>query len=255
MPGPTFEYIPCVIDGAGVVSVTMIEGLSTKHADTKTDRGRLYGTVGEDLSVKLYSRVTKSPETLVMTGTASGAGSYVEMAAANTSGLTGRAFLKTAGVATFVAFPTFAVDIDVFIMQEPCSKMPGYDGTYGLGYFHAAAMRQIIADALPAALPNLFGGDGVAEVVPNAAAPAQLPDMRLIANVDALRVAQASLTKALSSQQAEHTEGFAELSKLAMARFYRYIKRVRCTNVAEKELAAEEALDISGVSMGWFTRG
>lgn len=255
---PVFEYIPIFGDTSKAeLAVVSISGISTKHDDTHTDRGRLYGSItgGGSYTLNIYSSVTRDSGSLVLSGTVGAVGQYFNLTAQNTSGMTARALIKsyTADDAGLIFIPTFAVDIDVMISASACATMPGYDATYGLAYFHAMAMREILTTSLPGVLPNLFGGKGLASFVPTSSG-IELPDLTRLANIDQLRVAQSDLVKGLSARDQEHTAEFAAMMKAAFARFDATMKNIGMINKAEDIAEKGEEAEASGVSVAPWSR-
>lgn len=258
MAGPSYEYVPILGATGATLRVVSIDGISTKHGDTKTDRGRLYAKVTKPGSYQLdvYSRFTRQAGELVMTGTVATLATYFDLAAANTSGMTGQAIVDSysADDSGIVLLPTFAVDHDVLIGTTDIAAMPGYDATYGLGYFHAQAMRQILAADLPRATPHLFGGVGLAAFVPTAVA-ASMPLLSTIANADQLRVAQASLVKALSAEQAEHLVEWRDIAAAARSRYEGAINNLAEANLKDEDEGDETDANVSSLSKSTYVRG
>ena len=259
MAGPTFEYIAVVGDkDKAHVKVVSLSGVSTKHGDTKTDRGRLYGSVtksGLVHTLSLYSDVSKTSDKLVAQGTTSDLQAYFDLAVQNASGITGRAWLENyaADYTGLVVVVSFAVDGDVITQQAYAQALggPAYDATYGLGYLHAEAQRRLVCGSLPAAVPHLFGGLGVAAFVPQFGG-VELPDLRTIASVDLLREAQSELVKAKAAQEQEHLEEMAVIAKAAGERFDGIMKDLKAANAPAEEKAE---VFTPGVSTSTWTRG
>jgi hypothetical protein len=261
---PVFDYVPIIQDTAACeVQVTSLTGVSTKHGESDSDMGRLYGEVslsGSTATLKLYSlpfaaAIGGNADALVAQG--SGAiGSYFTLSQQNSSGVGGRALVKSCAVSPsqLILIPTFAIDQDVLINERECSQLPGYSEEYGLAFLHALAMKQLVASVLPARLPHLHPGHtGLAAFVPNDAS-AKLIDLRTLANPDQLRIAQAALVKAMACEQSEHLAEFAEMAKLCRARLAEVIEELAEANAKEAEEAEQTASDL-GITFGTFTRG
>lgn len=268
MAEPVFEYV-LILGGDRAkahLKVAFLAGISTAHDSADTDNGRLYASVtrpGGVYTLDVYSSRTRSGPSRVLTGTAPALREYFDLEAANDSGMSGRAWLEdyAADDNGVILVPTFATDRDVYAGAEAAAAMPGYDDGYGLAYFHAMAVRDILTSELPRQVPNLFGGDGLAEFVPQGPEGPELPDLRdLGANVDQLRVAQATLVKALSAEQAEHVEQFAAMAKAARGRFDAAMKQLGEANTkaaaareaeAKAAAAAEAAAKAEAEAAGW----
>jgi hypothetical protein len=167
--------------------------------------------------------------------------------------MAGQAILRshTADYRGLILVPTFATDVDVYTSPSASASLPGYDAEYGLAYLHAQAMREIMTTGLPGAVPALFGGDGLATFVPTDV-DAELPDLRQIASVDNLRVAQVNLVKALGAEQAEGVEGWMKVAENARKRYDAVMERLAALNTKDEEEAAEE-LESSGGDIGVTT--
>ena len=253
---PTFEYIP-TFSGLGNTTprILQINGLTTAHGNTASDRGRLYGSV--TLSAGTYTLTLFSDRMLtksVLTGTTTSLQTMFNLVAANGSNLTGVAQIDAyaADDASIVAIPTFAVDEDV-ILHVVAKKFPGYDASYGFAYFHAGAMRQILTCDLPAAVPNLYPSKtGMAGIVPNLLSPA-MPDLRQLANIDHLRMAQQALTKRLIALTVEHVEQYALMAKNEGERYEQVMAMIEKSNVLQQEAEIVEESERSTV-FGTFGR-
>jgi hypothetical protein len=254
---PVFEYVPTLCDAAkATVRVLSIVGLSTKHDAVTSDRGRLYGAISGGNTLNLYADALQGGSSLVLTGVAAAIGSIFPLTAANGSGMSGRAIIDaySGDDASIVVLPTFATDPDVRREVHTAQQLPAYHAAWGLAYFHADAMRTILTSALPAELPHLYGKTGLSAFVPQASA-ATLPDLRLLANADQLRLAQANLTEALSCKQSIHIPSFRDMYNEAMARFDAGMAALKAANVQEQVAAvAEQAEDLSGISVSSFSR-
>lgn len=255
---PTFEYIPVLGTIAGTtLRIASISGISTIHGDQFTDRGRLYGTLTftfPTYTVNLYSDVSRDDGSLVLSGTTTALQSYFEMSAQNGSQLSGRAWIDAylSDDLQIVALPTFAVDVDVLKVAGQCQLFGSYDARYGLGYFHADAMRKIMTSDLPAAVPHLFGMTGLAAFVPQTSVA--MPDLRTIANADQLREAQAALVKALAAEDSEQAPAMQEISRMARQRYAEAMANLKAANVQETVAAAQEKATDLGFSFGNFRR-
>lgn len=256
-----FEYVAVLGDNAKAhVRVVSLDGISTKHGNAKTDRGRLYGRVtfaGLVYTLQLYSDVGRGADKLVAQGTTSELGAYFDLAQQLASGITGRAVLASYAqdYAGLVLVPTFAVDRDVAVDQPSAKALggPGYDdAAYGLAEYHAAAMRTLVCSDLPAQVPHLFGKIGTAAFVPTMDG-VELPDLRTIAGVDHLRQAQGELVKAMAAEAQEHLEEFAAIGVAARGRYQRHLDNLKAANVVEAE--AVDVADSAGVSTSTFTIG
>lgn len=254
---PTFEYIPIIGDTTkATLRVVSIDGLTTRHNTSASDRGRLYASLtrsGGTYTLSVYKDARRTSK--VMEGTTNATGQYFDLVAENESGLSGRAWIGSyfANDMSIVLMPTFAVDIDVLLSDTATAGLPGWDPEYGLAMLHATAMRQILTDALPAAVPNLYrAAGGIAGFVPNSP-DIQLPNIRLIANPDQLRVAQGSLVKALAAEQAEHLAEFREVAEAARARFVQAMTSLSLANAPKED--EEESESDGGVSFGSWRRG
>lgn len=241
-----FEYVPVIQDTAAAkLKVVSIAGLSTKHGDANSTRGRLYGLVS-GLSLEVYADPWHTR--LVLAGTGSAYGEYFDLAEQSDSGLSARAIIESCSSTGLpILIPTFAIDSDVMAVEASCAQLPGYDATDGLAAYHAAAMREILTAGLPAVLPALFGGNGLAAFTPDAA-DAELPNIRLLANPDMLRVAQGHLVKALVAREAETADNWKEIAKLEYDRYALAMDRLAAASLDEKKAAAEEAPEVSGAA-------
>lgn len=255
MPAPVFEYVPVFGDpNKGTVRVASLAGVSTKHGAKHNDRGRLYGTLTKpaaDYTLSLYSDLARTQK--VAEGTVAALGTWFDLAAQNASGISGRAVVDAYGAddTTILVLPTFATDRDVLIDAASCSKMPGWEGAWGLSDLHAQAVREILTSAIPAKLPHLCGGSGLASFVPHLAG-STLPDLTKLANVDHLRLAQAALVKALSAEQREHLEEFAAIAAAARQRYEDLMDGLAAANKPEEDEAAGE--ESGGLGVGTWTR-
>lgn len=255
---PTFEYVSVFSNAsAGALSVTAVSGLSTRHDATTSDRGRLYGVM--NLSAGVYGLTLYSDRVrtaAVLAGTTSGLGTEFALAGANGSGLSGYARIDSyvADDNTVVAIPTFAVDADVLVNSSACARLPGFDPRFGMAYFHAQAVRQMLSADLPAYLPNLYASkSGISGYVPGFGV-VPMPDLTGLANVDHLRMAQSALVKYRSAVEAEHTAEYADMAKLEMERYIKLLEAMRTLSILETEAADEEAATES-VSFGMFRAG
>lgn len=240
---PVFEHVPIVIDrDKADVTLATIEGLSTKHGVSLSDRGRLYIHVdrdGDDYRVRVYSDAIRT--SLILAGSTASLDTYFDLDAQNASGMSGRAVVTSyTGEAFGVLIPTFAVDSDVVIQPAAAETLPGFDAVYGLAFVHAQQQRAILLGELPAAVPHLFESGSLAAFVPNAD-DVSLPDLTKIANVDLLRVAQANLVKAAAAEQHEHLEEFADIAAKARARFDEIMARLKAANPSPSEQADQVA--------------
>lgn len=250
-----FEYVPVIQDtSAAKLKVVSISGLSTKHGDAHHTRGRLYGQVTAGYKLDVYADPARASK--VLSGTGSAYGEYFDLTAENGSGLSGRAIIESfSSTATPILIPTFAIDADVIVAQSACAQLPGYDESDGLAAFHAAAMREILTAGLPAILPALFGGNGLAAFTPDAVG-IELPDLRLLANPDMLRVAQGHLAKALSAREAETAVEWQKIAEVEYQRYAQAMDRLAALNLDEKEAAADEApRQTGGAASGSWLRG
>ncbi|HLL88758.1 MAG TPA: hypothetical protein VK324_05605 [Tepidisphaeraceae bacterium] len=258
---PQFNYVPVLADSEKVrLSVVTLAGVSTKHGSTDTDRGRLYGTAaaqpGGAVRLSLFAKVSKPADALVLKGEGA-VGEYFDLVEQNGSGMEGQARIDAhaADDAGIVVVVTFASDRDVVLAAAEAAAMPGFDDAYGLAELHATAVQTIMTEALPAAVPHLFGGRGMSAFVPHAA-DAAFPDLRKLANADQLRVAQGNLVKALSFEQREHLEEFAAIAAAARVRFDEAMGRLQAGNKPADDAAATQLpTATAGVSFGSFTRG
>lgn len=252
---PVFDYVPIIQDKAkaelGVVSII---GLSTKHGAATHDRGRLYATVtfaSGTYTVSFYANAGRT--TLVARGTTAALNAYFDLTAQGGSGISGKAWISaySRDSSDIILVPTFAVDADVDPRPGAVAAAPGYDEDFGLAFLHAQAMKEILANDLPAQIPHLFGGTGISGFVPGQPG-LKLPELSKIANVDGLRVAQGSLVKAMSFETQEHLEESAAVAKQARDRYDTQMARVGEANTVEKETPPDTAPGISTFS--WARR-
>jgi hypothetical protein len=261
---PSFTYIPIVQDLAACdVQVAALAGISTLHGSTDTDEGRLYADVslsGSTATLSIYSVPflapgTGDPDALVAQGSGE-LGSYFLLSEQNTSGISGRAIVNavTASPSSLILIPTFATDPDVLLSADEVEALPGFDSGYGLAFLHALAMKQLIASDLPARLPHLFPTkSGLSAFVPGRP-DARLTSITSLANPDQLRLAQASLVKALAAEQSEHQQEFADMAKAARARYTAILGEIVDANPKEDEEAAQDASNIS-ITTSTYSRG
>lgn len=255
---PTFRYIPVLGNLAKCdLRVVQVDALSTKHDNTNSDGGALYASVvgGSGIAVNLYADPLRTR--LVLSGAAGDVGQYATLTAQSGSGLSGRAYVASYAQddSDIVVLASFATDVDVMFSQASCQGLagPAYDTTYGLAALHAQAMREILASALPAAVPHLFGKEGLAPYVPGQVGPA-IPDLRKMANVGQLRQAAGALAKAITAEQQEHLADMAAIAVAARARYVAIMQAVAAANVEEAEEAKQETSNIS-VGLGSWSRG
>lgn len=247
---PVFEYIPILSPSGSALTVAFIRGLSTRHGAGVTDHGRLYGTIS-GATLTLFADVAKSRA--VLSGSSSGSG-YFDLSEVNSSGMSGRASMGSSSETDLILVASFADDQDVMLAESSVSRMPGWDPVYGLAGVHAAAMRWIITTALPAKVPHLFGGRGAAGFVPNQAGAA-LPDLKLLANADHLRVAQADLVKALSARESEHVPEWADVMRAAFERFNATMDALAVINKKEEIAAETHVAQLPGMTVSSWRRG
>ena len=254
---PVFDVVPIIQNRGGIrIGIVTVAGVSTKHDSGDTDNGRLYADTvnagGGAWRVDLFSDYLRSPGSLVARGTAAAIGQYFALAEQNGSGVTGRMRLDGTGNATFPAIiiVSFAVDADVYKSAGDAAAMPGYDEDYGLASFHAAAMRQILTSDLPSVAPDLFRGSTLSAFVPLDTA-AELPDLQKVQSPESLRNAQADLVKALSTQESEHLDEWADVAAAARER---YALALRTFGAANAPKAADTKAAATGIRFGSFTR-
>lgn len=255
---PVFDVVPIIQNRNGIrIGIVTVAGVSTKHDSAHTDNGRMYADTvnagGGAWRLDLFSDFARSPGSLIARGTAPAVGQYFALDEQNGSGVTGRARLDGSGNATYpaVVIPTFAVDADVYKNPDHAAAMPGYDETYGLALFHAAAMRQILTSDLPSVSPDLYRGSTISAFVPMDVA-AELPDLQRVQSSESLRAAQADLVKALSTQESEHLQEWEDVAALARER---YAAALRTFAAANAPKAAEVKAAATGISFGTFIRG
>lgn len=253
---PIFDIVPIIQSRDGIrIGIVTVAGVSTSHSSTNTDAGRLYFDIVRIIDgyrLDLFSDYARSDGSLVVTGEVGDVGQFFALDAANGSGVTGRARLEGGGdPASGIAIVSFATDVDILKSQGDTARFPGYDPTYGLAAFHSAAMRQILTSDLPAALPQLYRNSNLSAFAPMAQG-SELPDLSRIQNAEALRAAQANLVKALSAQEAEHTQEFSDIAAAARARYVEALKTLTEANTAATEVATEVA---AAIQFGSFVRG
>lgn len=239
MPAATFDVIPAIYDRSGArLTALALTGVSTKHGDTKTDRGRMYAAItptgGNAQRLDIYSDFTRTQ--LVASGESPAPGTFFALAQANASGITGRARLDgsvSAAPINATLVVSLSVDEDVFQSAVPTANMPGYDPAGGLAAFHAAATRRILTSDLPAAAPALFASVPQNGFLPSGTT-ADYPDLRELQNADALRAASAALAKALSAEEKEHVAEFADMAERARGRFAAMMLDLRTANEPEQ---------------------
>jgi hypothetical protein len=250
MPGPTFDYVPIFGGATAKLGSLIVQGVSTKHGDTKTDRGRLYVKlvkVDPTYTLTLHSAASRSDGSKVASGTVAALSTFFDLAVQNSSGISGQASIASyeSDDSTMVAVPTFAMDPDVFVQAAYVANMPGYDTTYGLGYFHARAMRQLLTTDLPRAVKFLYpGGVGLAAFVPTDPA-VTLPDLT--------QLAQAQLAKAMSAEESGHMEEWATMATAARERFDEIMAALADANTKDEEAGDQDATNQS-VSVGTWER-
>lgn len=254
---PVFDVVPIIQRRDGIrIGIVTVAGVSTKHDSADTDNGRIYADTvnagGGSWRLDLYSDFARSPGSLIARGTAPAVGQYFALAEQNASGVTGRARLEGSGTATYPAIllPTFAVDADVYRSPADAAAMPGYDPDYGLASFHAAAMRQILTSDLPSVAPDLYRGSTLSAFVPLDVA-AELPDLQKVQSSESLRNAQADLVKALSTQESEHLDEWADVAAAARER---YALALRTFGAANAPKAQDTKAAATGIRFGYFTR-
>jgi hypothetical protein len=261
MNEPIFSFIPIVIENRDAVDrVTLtLRGVSTRHESRNTDQGRLYGTIsadGPDFKVELFNDADKPAESLVASGTALAAGGVFALAEANGSRVhgTGKLGSVTASAlpASIVAIVSFAVDADVISSGDECENFPGYDSEFGFAFFHAQAMKTILASDLPAVAPQLYKAAPISTFVPISAG--NLPDVTAIANPDALRVAQGDLVRWLSTKQKAYLEEWKDIAAQAASDYELAMVKIKDVNAPAESDAASET-PAGGVTFGDFTRG
>jgi hypothetical protein len=255
---PIFDVVPIIQSRDGIrIGVVTVAGVSTAHNSSHTDNGKMYADIvavgGGSYRLDLWSDYARGGGSLVARGTAPAVGQYFAIAEQNASGITGRARLDGEGapVASPIVVVSFAVDADLFKEQNDAASLPGYDTTFGLAAFHAAAMRRLLTSDLPSAVPELFRGKKLAAFTPLALGT-EFPDLSQIQNPESLRDAQANLVKSLSAQEAEHLEEFRELAELARERFAAAIGAFRSANAPAVEAVATAN---NAISFGTWRRG
>ena len=258
-PGPVFEYVPTFSAGAvSPVQIVNVAGLSTAHSSTSSDRGRLYGSltaVDGGFALTMYADRGMSDGSAVLAGEASSIATYFDLGSVNASGMSGRAYLSTFAGSddTIVAVPTFAVDPDVVLLQAAAAQTPGWNASYGFGYVHAQAVRQMLTADLPSVLPDLYAGKaGLAPFVPGVPG-SDLPDLRQLANVDQLRGAQSMLVKRLAALQSEYLLEWANVADRAGQRYMAMMTAIAKASVLQRE-ATEAEQSGESVTFGGFSR-
>jgi hypothetical protein len=262
---PKFEFVPIVPEspsGSGAdVAGLVLEGISTKADSPDTDRGRLYGRIVDDgeagYFVQLFADFERSAAAIVEGRIAKNLVPGVVVLAPHQAGdrpLAGRLRLVEVRAlpASFVAVVSFAIDPDVVANATEIERFPGYDDAFGLAYFHAAAMKQILGSELVAAAPHLYAG----KVVSAFLAPTNnsLPDVSKVVNPEALRQAQADLVRFLSAKQKNYLEEWQEIAAAASEDFQRDMATIAGANKPADDDVAETSPG-GGISFGSFTRG
>jgi hypothetical protein len=255
---PIFDTIPIIQNRSGIrLAFLTIAGVSTKHASTDTDNGKLYSTIvdngGGGYTVSLYSDFALLGGSLKMQGGPASLGQLIDLLPQNASGMTGRARLDGNGTISNpqIAIVSMATDADVFRNARRAEAMPGFDATYGLASFHAAAMRQILTSDLPSVMPQAYRNQRLAAFVPLSPG-AELPDLTVIESVESLRDAQAMLVKAMSAREADHLEEFADMADRAMRDLRQALADIKDANAPEE---IEQDQQTGGITIGSFTRG
>jgi hypothetical protein len=248
-----FTAIPIIQDRAGVrLSYATVAGVSTKHGANSTDSGKLYGTIVDDgagaYHLDLFADFAKSAPSKRLTSAPAALGTYFDLTEVNASGMTGRARIDGAGaLASPLLILSFATDLDVFKDQARAATMPSYDPTYGLAAFHADAMRRILLNDLPAAIPELFRTLKISAFVP-ASAGAELPDLTKLESAESLRSAQGDLVRALAAAEANYVEEFAEIERMARAAYAEDMRSIAAANAPESEDVATQVNSGFGIS-------
>jgi hypothetical protein len=234
---PVFDFIPILQDtGLAHIRVIVITGFSTRIGAESSPTGKLYGKItpfGGEFLLEVFTDHTFASDSLVMSGTAEATDEYFSLGEQNNSGLTGRAVIGAGAlnVSQSVIIVTFAVDSSVNSDPTSISRFPGYDSEYGLATFHARAMRTILADYLPQAIPHLFVGKQISAFAPLQSALA-LPSIDLIRNPNVLERLQADEVKDLSASEREYLEEWGDLATAARARESAAIKAIIDSNPA-----------------------
>lgn len=267
-----FEYIPVIQDTSKMrIQVASCAGFSTRQAGASTGGGRLYGTlefeVGFHTATASFYRDTARSDLLVatvvpvadvgawITTDATADGEIIRFRIKEFNGATAEAVDAIAAI-RFIAIVSFAVDADVASADASLALFPGYDAEDGLAHYHALAMREILTVDLPARVPNLFGGLGLATFLSAEPEEVELPDLRTLVNADALRMAQAALTKAMSAEENEHQQEWRDIAEMARARYAAVMDSIEAANAPKESDAADTRPDESvGTSFGRFNRG
>jgi hypothetical protein len=258
-----FVYVPVFADAGLDIRFAFVKGLSTRREDGHTDRGRMYGLItpsGADAVVTLHSAYDRAADSLQAQGTITAAdvaaGNWVDLVDLSQGARVKLAAMPTTAAARkFLIVPTFATDLDVDPDPDVCAAFPGYGGVWGLAMWHAAAMREIMTVGLPSRIPHLFGELGMAAMVPMEEAEIRIPDLRKLASVDSLRIAQANLVKALSAESLYHQDEWRQIADAARARYEKIMDDLGLANAPREETAAEAAPDNSGIGFGTWNRG
>jgi hypothetical protein len=283
----SFEYVPVIskLDKVGI-RIAAIRNLSTVGPGAgpgtgSTDRGRMFGRVtanGDVLTVKLYADPARAVE--ICTGTGSLDDLYFNRFIDLTTGANGthdeNARLAVTSLyagddprtADFICFPSFADDADIFPDPSMCASLPGYDTglqgggdvqkARGLAIWQVKAVKQLLTVNLPAAIPHLFGGNGLSALVPMDEAEISFPDFRKIANVDQLREAQAALALAMAADANRHLREFRDMADDARERLKQIMEDIRLANEpadVEADETSEAIEGHGGISFGSFERG
>jgi hypothetical protein len=285
-----FNYVPIIGPEGLLMRVDEIRNLSTipfdadQFADAQlVGRGRWFGSI-HDNEIGGWVILLSPDEGLTrpyFSGTidkATQAGVRVSLPRGDFAGVETQCYVTVDAVpaeavpespARFVAFPSFSDDGDIDPDPGRLQFLPGYDtgelpgmvdpySARGLAVHHAAAMRQLVTTYLPAAIPHLFGGLGLAALVPMGRVPAPFPDLRKLANVDQLREAQAQLALSLAAGRNRHLAEFRDMETAARERFRELMTEIGLANAPAEERASETTGgggDMSGgVSFGTWIR-
>jgi len=198
---PVFDYVISYEDRDELhTSRWALEGVRTPTGGN-TDRGWLWMTAardGDTVTVALYKRPACDAADKVASATADVAGieaapARCELAADNTSGLTGEVYLEDYSSDPPAPVPVLAAlcaDPDLEDEYHNLSDLPGdvYDATAGLARYCAAATRKVLLLASQM-YPEELGGCGAPEHRHRDAATRDRPDYRRIANPDQLKSA------------------------------------------------------------------
>jgi hypothetical protein len=177
-----------------------LAGINTRQGAENTDGGVVWldmSRAGETVTADLYRDAALAAGDKIATGQAdvsalgasAASAAPVDLAEANSSGVTGRFWIHDyRGDGSCAVQVALCVDEDLAVLWDGIDSLPGYDGQTGCGEFIRLAGEDVLAKAA-AMFRDRLGGYGAAEAWFIADASRSLPDLRRIANPAQLRTA------------------------------------------------------------------